>query len=193
FIGTYNIDPKPPISHLTNKKTRIKLTPDAIFRTRSGKVTLELATTGLSRDVAKASVLVTSKSGNITLNLLPADETKPRFDLEVKSDAGTVLIFIPKTFAGAIQLHTRSGSLEFLPAITEHMRVVKSADMESLVFFGTQAPSSSQLPSDFCHIKTRSGRIIVGLRGEDVYAEELGIWQRIGSYLKGEKDKAVSP
>ncbi|KAJ6581540.1 hypothetical protein B0H19DRAFT_1115743 [Mycena capillaripes] len=182
ITGTYYVDPKNPISELTNKnkKPRKKAIPDAIFRTRSAKITIALATTGIVHDVPKASVIVTSKSGNITLNLLPADETRPRFDLDVRSNSGKVVVFIPKTYGGAIQLQTKSGHLEFLPALSEYVHVVKSqADQESLVLCGKQPTPSSQLPSDFCHIRTRSGKIIVGLRGEDKYVEELGLWQRI--------------
>ncbi|KAJ7224216.1 hypothetical protein GGX14DRAFT_648994 [Mycena pura] len=181
--GTYRIDPKNPTTHLKNKKTRVKRVPDAAFRTRSGKVALSLTTTGLARDVAKASVVVTSKSGNITLNLLPADESRPRFDLEVKSNSGTVVIFIPPTYSGAIQLHTKSGSLGYLPALSARLQVVKSADTESLVLFGQQA---APLASDFCHVRTRSGNVLIGLRGEDKYVEEPGLWQRIGGFLKGD-------
>jgi len=191
ITGTYHVEPRKPISELTNKKSKKKnrkeKIPDAIFRTRSAKISIDLATTGLVRDVPKASVILTSKSGNITLNLLPADdETRPRLDLEITSNSGTVVIFIPRTYGGAIQLHTKSGSLEFLPAISEHINVVKASDTESLVLFGKQVPPSSQLPSDFCDVRTRSGKIIVGLRGEDRYVEELGLWQRIGEYFKGD-------
>ncbi|KAJ6591580.1 hypothetical protein DFH09DRAFT_1137421 [Mycena vulgaris] len=182
--GTYHIDPKSP--PLSNKKSRKKKVPNAIFRTRSGNITLDLATAGQVLDVATASVIVASKSGNITLDLLPSDEGRPRLDLDVKSNSGTVVVFIPETYGGAIQLHTRSGTLEFLPAMSARSQVVKSADTESLVLFGKQATPQSLLPSDFCHITTRSGRILVGLRGQDTYVEPLGLWQRIGGYLKGD-------
>ncbi|KAJ7155411.1 hypothetical protein C8R43DRAFT_999707 [Mycena crocata] len=181
--GTFYIDPKS--QHLTNKNKKKKHNiPDAIFHSRSGKIGLELATSGVAP--AKATVVVASKSGNITLNLLAADNTKPRFDLEVQSHSGTVVIFIPNTYMGAIQLHTRSGSLEFLPVISKRMHVVKSADTESLVLFGQQTAPSNQTSSDFCHVKTRSGKIIVGVRGEDTYIEPPGLWQRIEGYLKGD-------
>ncbi|KAJ7833485.1 hypothetical protein B0H13DRAFT_2110963 [Mycena leptocephala] len=174
ITGTFYVDPKNPINELTNKgkKSRNKKAiPDA-----------------------KASVIVLSKSGNITLNLLPAEEARPRFDLEVKSNSGRVVVFLPKTYGGAIQLHTRSGTLEFLPALKEHIHVVKSTDTESLVLLGRQSTPSSQLPSDFCHIRTRSGKVLVGLRGEDTYVEELNLWQRIGRSLKGEStSRAPSP
>ncbi|KAJ7043654.1 hypothetical protein C8F04DRAFT_1072864 [Mycena alexandri] len=189
ITGTYYVDPKPPITELTNKgkkSRRAKATPDAIFHSRSGKIILDLATTGLVSDVPKATVVVGSKSGNITLNLLPADDSRPRFDLEVKSHSGTVVVFIPKTFAGAIQLRTKSGHLEYLPAITRQVQPVKETDQESLVLFGKQNGPSSQLPSDFCNIMSGSGKIVVGLRGEDTYVEEPGLWQRLGGFLKGD-------
>lgn len=92
--GTYYVDPKNPITELTNKqkKPRKKAIPDAVFRTRSAKITITLATTGLVQDVPKASVVVTSKSGKITLDLLPAEETRPRFDLDVRSNSGKCVL-----------------------------------------------------------------------------------------------------
>jgi len=198
ITGTYYVDPQKPVSELTNKKSkkkdRKKKVPDAMFRTRSAKIAIDLAITGLVRDVPKASVVVTSKSGNIILNLLPADdENKPRLNLDISSNSGTVVIFLPRTYGGAIQLHTKSGSMEFLPAILQHINIVKTGETESLVLFGKQVPPSSQLPSDFCDIKTRSGKIIVGLRGEDRYVEEVGLWKRIGEYFKGDHSRPPSP
>ncbi|KAJ7668310.1 hypothetical protein B0H17DRAFT_1087683 [Mycena rosella] len=187
--GTYYIDPKsPPL--LSTKKSRKKKVPDAIFRTRSGNITLDLATAGQVLDVASASVKVHSKSGNITLNLLPADESRPRLDLEVKINSGTAVVFIPGTYAGAIQLYTKSGTLEFLPAMLARSQVVKSGEHETLVLFGKQIDPSSRLPSDYCAILSRSGKIVVGLSGEDTYVEPPGLWQRIGGYLNfaGDRD-----
>ncbi|KAF7356567.1 hypothetical protein MVEN_00990400 [Mycena venus] len=189
ITGVYYVDPQKPASELTNKKNKKnkKKLPDAMFRTRSGKIAIDLATTGLVHTVPKASVILASKSGNITLNLLPADnETRPRLNLEISNHSGTVVIFIPRTYGGAIQLATKSGSIQFLPAMSQHINVVKASDTETLALFGKQVPPSSQLPSDFCDVKTRSGKVIVGLRGEDTYVEELGLWQRIGEYFKGD-------
>ncbi|KAJ7247633.1 hypothetical protein B0H12DRAFT_1124783 [Mycena haematopus] len=196
ITGTFYVDPQKPIVELTNKKSKKtkKKGPDAMFRTRSAKIAIELATTGFVRDVPKASVIVASKSGNITLNLLPADdESRPRLDLNVTSNSGKVVIFIPRTYGGAIQLYTKSGSLEFLPAISQQINIVKAGDTESLVLFGKQVAPSSQLPSDFCQIMTRSGKIIVGLKDEDKVVEELGLWQRIGEYFKGDHSRPPSP
>ncbi|KAJ7334178.1 hypothetical protein DFH08DRAFT_880422 [Mycena albidolilacea] len=196
ITGTFYVDPQKPVSELTNKKSKKKKKqmPDAMFRTRSAKIAIDLATTGRVRDVPKASVILVSKSGNITLNLLPADnETRPRLDLDITNNSGNVVIFLPRTYGGAIDLRTKHGSIEFLPAISEHINVVKAGATESLVLFGKQVPPSSQLPSDFCQIRTRSGRIIVGLKGEDTYVEELNFWQRIGEYFKGDHEDHPSP
>ncbi|KAK6992177.1 hypothetical protein R3P38DRAFT_3087320 [Favolaschia claudopus] len=191
ITGTYYVDPQKPGSELTNKKSKKarkkKAAPDASFRSRSARIAIDLGTTGFVHDAPKASVVVVSKSGTILLNLLPAeDETKPRFDLDIESNSGTVAVFIPKTYGGAIQLYTKSGTFEFLPALSQHLNVVKARDTESLVLFGKQVPPSSQLPSDFCQIRTRSGKIIVGLSGEDTYVEEIGLWKRIGEFFKGD-------
>ncbi|KAJ6518840.1 hypothetical protein C8R45DRAFT_949468 [Mycena sanguinolenta] len=178
ITGTFYVDPQKPTNELTNKKKKKpkKKAPDARFITGSGKIAIDLATTGHVRDAPKASVVVTSKSGNITLNLLPADESRPRLDLNVTNNSGKVVVFIPRTYGGPIQLETKSGSLEFLPALSQHLNIVKAGDTESLVLFGTP---SSQHPTDFCQIRTRSGKIIVGLKDEDKVVEELGFWQRL--------------
>ncbi|KAF7370574.1 Aminoacylase 1-like protein 2 [Mycena sanguinolenta] len=176
-IGTFYVDPQKPTNELTNKKKKKpkKKEPDARFITSSGKIAIDLATTGHVRDAPKASVVVTSKSGNITLNLLPADdESRPRLDLNVTNNSGKVVVFIPRTYGGPIQLQTKSGSFEFLPAISQHINVVKAGETESLVLFGS--PSSH---SDYCQINTRSGKIIIGLKDEDKVVEELGFWQRL--------------
>ncbi|KAJ7091360.1 hypothetical protein B0H15DRAFT_230653 [Mycena belliarum] len=185
ITGTYYIDPKSP--PLLNKKSRKKdKLQDAIFRTRTGDINLDLATTGKALDVPKASVNVITKSGSITLNLLPVDETRPRLDLDVKSNSGIVVVYVPETYCGAIQLRTKRGHLRFMPAMLARSQVVKSSETEALVLFGKQALPQSRHPSDFCLATSRSGNIVIGLRGHDTYVESPGLWQRIGQFFTGD-------
>ncbi|KAJ7612455.1 hypothetical protein DFH06DRAFT_1243293, partial [Mycena polygramma] len=169
------------------KKRKLKQVPDAVFRSRRGNLSLDLATTGYVGDVPKASVVVSTKSGNVSINLISGAETKPRFDIEVNTRRGTVVLFIPSTFSGAIQLHTKTGDLNFLPGIASRMQVVKSTDNECLVFVGKQqpAPGSPPGPADFCRLRTRSGNIIVGERGLDAYVKTSGIWAKLTGFLRG--------
>jgi hypothetical protein len=70
------------------KKKKLRQIPDAIFRSRRGNISLDLAATGYASDVPRASITATTKSGNISLNLISGAPTKPRFDLEVNSRSG---------------------------------------------------------------------------------------------------------
>ncbi|KAJ6591579.1 hypothetical protein DFH09DRAFT_178755 [Mycena vulgaris] len=189
--GTYYIDPQNPVSELTSRrkkrKQKIKHIPDAVFRTRRGKLSLDLATTGYSK--AKASVVASTRSGNISINLIPGAESKPRFDLEVNTRSGDVVLFIPSTFSGAIQLHTKSGNLDFLPGIASGIQIVKSTDTECLVLVGNQGKQQplgpNQDPADFCRLRSHSGNIIVGERGKDTYVKSASIWEKLTGFLRG--------
>jgi hypothetical protein len=89
--GTYYIEPKNVtelVSRRKKRKNKIKHIPDAVFRTKRGNITLDLATTGHANEVAKASVVASTKSGNISLNLISGAETRPRFDLEANTRSG---------------------------------------------------------------------------------------------------------
>ncbi|KAJ7504384.1 hypothetical protein B0H11DRAFT_2221800 [Mycena galericulata] len=188
ITGTYYIEAKQPISDRTTRRKRkqkkIKVIPDAIFRSRRGNLSLDLATNGSAYDVPKASIVVSSKSGNISLNLISGADTRPRFDLEANTRSGDVVLFVPSTFSGAIQLHTKTGNLDFLPGITSAMQVVKSTDSEYLVFVRNTGNVNGK-QADFCRLRTRSGNIIVGERGKDAYIKPTSIWQKLTGFLRG--------
>lgn len=73
-IGTFYIDPRvPPLDFDTKaSKTQKKTPPHASFRTGGGAISLDLGTAGDVNDVPKALVLVSSRTGNITINLVSA-------------------------------------------------------------------------------------------------------------------------
>ncbi|KAJ7765430.1 hypothetical protein DFH07DRAFT_810561 [Mycena maculata] len=193
ITGMYYIDAKNPASNVTSrrkkrKQKKIKLIPDAIFRSRRGNLSLDLATNGYALDVPKASVVASTRSGNISLNLIPGAENKPRFDVEVNTRSGDIVLFVPSTYSGAIQLHTKTGNLDFLPGISSEMRVVKSTDTEFLVIVGNQGGQQplgpGQATADFCRLRSRTGNIIVGERGKDTYTRELSLWQKLTGFLR---------
>jgi len=184
ITGTYYINPQNVMSEITGKrkKRKLKQIPDAVFRSRRGNLSLDLATTGYVNEGAKAlaAIQASTKSGNISLNLISGAETKPRFDVEVNTRSGTIVLFIPNTFSGAIQLHTKTGDLNFLPGIASGMRVVKSSDNECLVLVGKQQPVGSQTAgADFCRLRTCTGNIIVGERGKDTYVKSTSVWEKL--------------
>ncbi|KAJ6555744.1 hypothetical protein B0H10DRAFT_1207645 [Mycena sp. CBHHK59/15] len=172
ITGTYYIDPKNPVEEITKKNRRKKRQhrkriPDAIFRTRRGKITLDLGTTGYAAEVPKASVVASTKSGNIGLNLISGSHAKPRFDLEVNTRSGNIVLFVTNTFSGVIQLHTKTGNLEFLPGIAAGMQVVKSADTEYLVLVGNPQPEGGSALgiADFARLSTRTGKSLLAREG----------------------------
>jgi len=191
ITGTYYIEPKNVtelVSRRKKRKNKIKHIPDAVFRTKRGNITLDLATTGHANEVAKASVVASTKSGNISLNLISGAESRPRFDLEANTRSGNIVLFVPNTFAGAIQLHTKRGNIDFLAGIASGMQVVKSTDTEYLVLVGNQGrqqPLGSSQPADFCRLRTRTGNIIVGERGKDRYVKDTSLWEKLTGFFRG--------
>ncbi|KAF7308858.1 hypothetical protein MKEN_01085700 [Mycena kentingensis (nom. inval.)] len=191
--GTYYIAPTPQVAPSQNngpgrrrrKKKKVQGIPDAVFRSRRGNLALDLGTIGYAVETASASIDASTRSGSISLNLIGGARVRPRFDVEVNSRSGNVVLFVPNTFAGAIQLHTKSGDLEFLPGITAEMRVVKSTETECLVLVGPQPPlGGGQIPTDFCRLRTRSGNIKIGMRGVDTYVKPGGLWERLTSFMR---------
>ncbi|KAJ7442272.1 hypothetical protein FB451DRAFT_112270 [Mycena latifolia] len=190
--GTYYIAAKNPVSEITSRRKRrkhkIKHIPDAVFRTNRGNLSLDLATTGNVDQVPKASVVASTNTGKISINLISGSETKPRFDLEVKSRRGDIVLFVPNTFSGAIQLHTKTGNIDFLAGIASRMQVIKSTDTEYLVLVGSQGRhqlgSTQGPPADFCRLRSNSGSIIVGERGTDTYVKAPTLWQRLTGFLR---------
>ncbi|KAJ7224217.1 hypothetical protein GGX14DRAFT_350399, partial [Mycena pura] len=185
YVTPHNIVPAVNLSRRQKRKQKQKQIPDAVFRSRRGNLLLDLATTGYSSEVAKAAVVASTKSGNISLNLLSGAKIRPRFDIEGNTRSGNVVLFIPSTFSGAIQLHTKTGDINFLPGIASEMRVVKSTDTEYLVLVGAQQPpGTDQAPVDFCRLRTRSGNVVIGVRGKDTYVRPAGLWQKLTGFLR---------
>ncbi|KAJ7623228.1 hypothetical protein FB45DRAFT_1031160 [Roridomyces roridus] len=188
ITGTYYINavnPAPPNLQSRRKRRKQKKTreiPDAVFRTRRGNLTLDLCTNGYAKDVPRASIRASSRSGNISLNLIAGGAAKPKFDLECGSRSGTIVLFVPETYSGVIQLHTKSGTMNFLPGISSEMNVVKSSDTECMVYVRSRLMAPNQ-PADFCRVRTRGGDIIVGERGKDTYHKPKTLLEKLTGFL----------
>jgi len=134
----------------------------------------------------KAVVRLVAGSGDILVQLLNMQALK-HIHLEAYSKSGKVTIFLPRNFRGPLQLKTRKGTFVFLPALTETMRILNAEDHEALVLVGDQsAPDmpGSPVMGDYCQLGTKSGKITVGLSGEDAVVPEVGFWKRmVSSFL----------
>ncbi|KAF9461533.1 hypothetical protein BDZ94DRAFT_1263597 [Collybia nuda] len=188
LTGSFYIDPR--IRSLASgteaPKARIKQPSHASFRTRGGIITLSLGTTGYVKETPKALVLVSSYTGNITINLSPALPIKPRIELEVFSRREDIVLSLPDSFCGMIHMRTRRGHLQFLPAIAAIMRVLNYTDDEALILLGNQTISKSNPRDDetldICRLSPADGRLILGLWERDKFPEpNVGFWRKLGS------------
>lgn len=85
-----------------------------------------------------------------------------------------------------IQLSTRRGNLQFLPAMAALMRILNHTDDEALVLIGNQSLSKSNpydtQALDFCQLNSSDGKLIVGLSGQDRHYEPKGgFWKNLES------------
>lgn len=97
------------------------------------------------------------------------------------------MLFIPRTFSGVLQLNTSKGSIQLLPAFSASTKILKETDHEALVLIENQnlaAPGGPRV-ADFCQLNSRSGKLIIGLDGEDNYVPEVGLWKKLEGYLRG--------
>ncbi|KAF8074725.1 hypothetical protein FPV67DRAFT_1665471 [Lyophyllum atratum] len=179
--GTYYIDPSFPSLGFDagRNKARKKSPPHASFRTRQGPISLDLGTTGdATAEVPKANVLVSTRSGNISIKLMHSLPSLPRLGLEVLSRGGNIVFFIPKSFSGVIQLNTRKGNRQILPALASSMKVLKESDTEALILVGDHSATESR-DVDFCQLNTRHGKLIVGLSDIDAIDVKVGFWKKL--------------
>lgn len=184
--GTFFVDPRIP-STAFEGKGRKKNPPHASFRTRHAPISLDLSTTGdVSALAPKANILVASRSGNISVKLLPTAPSRPRIGLEAESRRGNIQLFVPANFSGVLQLTTRKGSIQLLPAIASKMKVLKESDTEALVLIGDQASAvTGTRDMDFCQLSSRSGKLVVGLSDVDKIEMKVGFWQKIANAFAG--------
>ena len=87
---------------------------------------------------------------------------------------GSIVLFVPPNFRGAIQIRVGWGAVEFLPTFANQVRVINGNDQESLLLFNhvgdtfTEADLETET-MDICLLSSRAGRIVVGVAGQDHY------------------------
>ncbi|KAH6915969.1 hypothetical protein BKA70DRAFT_1254355 [Coprinopsis sp. MPI-PUGE-AT-0042] len=189
IIGTFYIDPRNAIVKKRKKSAKQPVLPHASFRSRAGTIQLALGTAGIAKENPSASVQVASGTGNIEINLLPIADQKPRLALDAQTRQGDVCVHIPESFSGMIQLNTRKGEIQVLPALMQRVKVLKATGKETILVMGASqvAPISADVYlTDLCQITTTTGRAIVGLAGLDKRTEKEGFWQKLGSFFRGD-------
>jgi len=84
-----------------------------------------------------------------------------------------VTLLVPRNFCGLVQLSSRHGSVEVLPALAASGRVVKTKDRETTVLIGDGPVPQVGLDNitDTARLHTRHGRVRLGFSGEDYFTE----------------------
>jgi len=194
-IGTYCVDPVMPVPHKFKGKSKWQAsskTPNASFRTRHhASISINLATRSTtSIENKKAYVRATTRKGDININLYSL-QRGIHMNLDVSSRRGRIFVLIPRNFCGAIQLKSRKGGYNVLPALSSASRVLTAKDREALILVGdpNSVPSSSGITddstTDFCQLGSASGKVIIGFTGEDKYVPtETGLWEKLGEFLQ---------
>lgn len=174
------------------KKTFKQLQPNAIFGSKSGPINLDLSLICPPHilDVQKAHVQAASKCGDIDIRVRHI-HTRRRLNLEVSSRKGNIVIFIPRSFEGYIQTHSRKGTTQYLPALARRMALMSQTDREMQVFVGdTQPACNIEWSGDTIHVDAGKGDVFIGYIEEDSKpAEQPGFWKKFASALVGAAHK----
>jgi len=95
---------------------------------------------------------------------------------------GNIILFLPQNFVGALQLNTRKGKIEFLPALSRALQVMKHSEEEAFVMLGDKSMGREV---DFCQLNSREGRLIVGFTDLDKHEAKAGFWKKLGQMFGG--------
>jgi hypothetical protein len=146
--------------------------PTASFNSRHGSVQATLRVTGDSSVRSTATIRSKTRSGNITLELVSIAPMRT-VHIDAQSRRGNVTLLVPRNFCGLVQLSSRHGSVEVLPALAASGRVVNNRDRETTVLIGDgPVPQvGSDSITDTARLYSRHGRIRLGFSGEDYFTE----------------------
>lgn len=101
---------------------------------------------------------------------------------------GDVVVWLPETFSGVIHLNTKAGNLRVLPGLEKVVKVLKSTNKEAMMLMGSPT-ASDEAQTDLCQLSSRSGKLIVGLSGQDKHPEQPGFWKKLSQFFKGRNDE----
>jgi hypothetical protein len=145
--------------------------PTANFTSRHGGIQGTLRVIG---DSIRSTATIRSKtrSGNIVLDLVSIAPMRT-VHIDASSRRGSVTLLVPRNFCGLVQLSSRHGTLEVLPALAASGRVVKTRDRETTVLIGDGPVPQVGLDSitDTARLYSRHGRVRLGFSGEDYFNE----------------------
>ncbi|KAI9464441.1 hypothetical protein BJY52DRAFT_1249070 [Lactarius psammicola] len=146
--------------------------PTARFSSRHGNIQATLRVIGDSSVRSTATIRSETRSGNIILELVSIAPMRT-VHIDASSRRGNVTLFVPRNFCGLVQLSSRHGSVEVLPALAASGRVVKTKDRETTVLIGDgpMPQVGSDNITDTARLYSRRGRVRLGFSGEDYFNE----------------------
>ncbi|KAG1770746.1 hypothetical protein EDD22DRAFT_865789 [Suillus occidentalis] len=163
--------------------------PHAVFRNRFGSIFLTLATKGSSEQCHRTIVDVSTRHGDIAVNLSSIYPGK-RITLNVTSRRGKIVVLLPPTFRGDVQIRgSKLGGYDILPGLSSSIRSMNGKKTKMLLLIGDNITTAERSePTDHCCLSSRHGRIVLGLSGQDSMPtpqREDNIWRKIGSFFRG--------
>ncbi|KAN0129897.1 hypothetical protein V8E53_012369 [Lactarius tabidus] len=146
--------------------------PTATFTSRHGSVQATLRVTGDTPVRSTATIRSKTRSGNITLELVSIAPTRT-VHIDARSRRGNVTLLVPRNFSGIVQLSSRHGPVDVLPALAASGRVLKTNDGETTVLIGDgpMPQVGEDNITDTARLYSRHGRISCKNGAEAHYGE----------------------
>jgi hypothetical protein len=97
--------------------------------------------------------------------------------IDARTRRGGITLLVPRNFRGLVQLSSRSGEVELLPALAASSRVIKSVKKETTVHLGDgpMPVAGSDITTDIARLYSRHGRVRLGYSGEDYITKPPGL------------------
>ncbi|KAI0730514.1 hypothetical protein C8Q76DRAFT_597263, partial [Earliella scabrosa] len=192
--GTFLVDPRLPTPSLSIArrlrrkrdnvwgKSSTKTDINATFRTRHGAMNLDIEVVAQQPpqpgERVPARIIASSNHGRINIDVHDVQPGRS-LDLHVETQHGKIVVLLPPTFEGPLVFNTRcSNSVQFLPAFAARTRTLRASDRETVVVCSA-SPSQPPViptkpinqmaddPSDRCLVRTKHGKVLVGISGLD--------------------------
>lgn len=99
---------------------------------------------------------------------------------------GNILLLIPRSFSGLVELRGRRGDIELLPALAAYAQIQRATNNETVVLIGNVALPTPGFTSvgDLARLYSRSGHLRLGFSGEDTFTENGSVVGQIFRMLR---------
>jgi len=144
----------------------------AKLASRHGSIQAKFRVVGDSEVRSIATIRAESRRGNIILDVVSTAPTRT-VHVDAYSRHGSVTLLVPRSFCGLVQLSSRHGPVEILPALAASGRVINTKNRETTVLLGDgpMPAMGSDGITDTARLSSRHGRVRLGFSGEDYFTE----------------------